>query len=204
MKKSAPSRSTASPHSRAKGEIRLISGIWRGRKLPVLNAQGLRPTGDRIKETLFNWLAPYIVEARCLDAFAGSGSLGFEALSRQAKWVTFLELDRQVVAQLKQNLITLKASSHAQIRNEDSLALLRKNPKEVGETPFDLVFLDPPFHFQLAEQAATLLENQQWLAQGALIYVETEKDCAFHAPSTWQCLKEKTSGMVCYRLYQKE
>ena len=88
----------------AKGEVRIIAGLWRGRKLPVLNAEGLRPTGDRVKETLFNWLMPYIHQAECLDGFAGSGSLGFEALSRQAKKVTFLELDKTVANQLKKNL----------------------------------------------------------------------------------------------------
>ena len=78
----------------AKGEVRIIAGRWRGRKLPVLNANGLRPTGDRMKETLFNWLMHHILDSRCLDCFAGSGSLGFEALSRQARQVTFLELDK--------------------------------------------------------------------------------------------------------------
>ena len=92
----------------AKGEVRIIAGLWRGRKLPVLNAEGLRPTGDRVKETLFNWLMPYIVNSHCLDCFAGSGSLGFEALSRQAKQITFLELDKTVANQLKKKFANAK------------------------------------------------------------------------------------------------
>ena len=108
----------------AKGEVRIIAGLWRGRKLPVLNAEGLRPTGDRVKETLFNWLMPYIVDSHCLDCFAGSGSLGFEALSRQAKQVTFLELDKTVANQLKKNLQTLKTTTEqAQVINQNSFSL---------------------------------------------------------------------------------
>ena len=111
----------------AKGEVRIIAGLWRGRKLPVLNAEGLRPTGDRVKETLFNWLMPYIVDSHCLDCFAGSGSLGFEALSRQAKQVTFLELDKTVANQLKKNLQTLKTTAEqAQVINQNSLEFLKQ------------------------------------------------------------------------------
>ena len=170
----------------AKGEVRIIAGLWRGRKLPVLNAEGLRPTGDRVKETLFNWLMPYIVDSHCLDCFAGSGSLGFEALSRQAKQVTFLELDKNVANQLKKNLQTLKTTT------------------EQNQPHFDVVFLDPPFHFGLAEQAIALLEEKNWLLPHALIYVETEKDKPLSVPNNWQLLKEKTAGMVSYRLYQKD
>lgn len=183
-----------------KGEVRIIAGLWRGRKLPVLNAEGLRPTGDRVKETLFNWLQPYIYESRCLDGFAGSGSLGFEALSRQAAQVTFLELDKTVANQLKKNLQTLKCPQEkAQVINQSSLAFLNQ-PQ--NQPHFDVVFLDPPFHFGLAEQAITLLEANNWLRENALIYVETEKDKPLNVPPTWQLLKEKTAGMVNYRLYQ--
>lgn len=183
-----------------KGEVRIIAGLWRGRKLPVLNAQGLRPTGDRVKETLFNWLMPYIVDARCLDAFAGSGSLGFEALSRQAKSVTFLELDKAVAKQLSQNLQTLKCSENqAKVINQSSLDYL----KSIQNQPhFDVVFLDPPFHFGLAEQAIQLLSENHWLAPDALVYVETERDKPLDVPENWILLKEKNTGQVSYRLYQ--
>ena len=186
----------------AKGEVRIITGLWRGRKLPVLNAEGLRPTGDRVKETLFNWLMPYIVDSHCLDCFAGSGSLGFEALSRQAKQVTFLELDKNVANQLKKNLQTLKTTSEqAKVINQNSLEFLKQTQ---NQPHFDVVFLDPPFHFGLAEQAIVLLEEKNWLLPHALIYVETEKDKPLSMPDNWQLLKEKTAGMVSYRLYQKD
>lgn len=185
----------------AKGEVRIIAGRWRGRKLPVLNANGLRPTGDRMKETLFNWLMPHILDSRCLDCFAGSGSLGFEALSRQARQVTFLELDKTVANQLKKNLQTLPLEGQqAEVINQNSLDFLRQAP---NEPTFDLVFLDPPFHFGLAEQAIALLDQHRWLVPEALIYVETEKGKALSVPADWQLLKEKTTGQVCCRLYQK-
>lgn len=184
----------------AKGEVRIIAGLWRGRKLPVLNAEGLRPTGDRVKETLFNWLMPYIHGAECLDGFAGSGSLGFEALSRQAKKVTFLELDKTVANQLKKNLQTLKCSAEqAQVIHQSSLDFLKQAQ---NQPHFDVVFLDPPFHFGLAEQAIQLLDENHWLRPNALIYVETEKDKPLATPENWTLLKEKTTGMVSYRLYQ--
>ncbi|OOF50086.1 16S rRNA (guanine(966)-N(2))-methyltransferase RsmD [Rodentibacter genomosp. 1] len=183
-----------------KGEVRIIAGLWRGRKLPVLNAEGLRPTGDRVKETLFNWLMPYIHNAKCLDGFAGSGSLGIEALSRQAEKVTFLEKDKTVAHQLKRNLQTLKCTvEQAQVLNQSCLDFL-KQPQ--NQPHFNVVFLDPPFHFGLAEQAIRLLVENNWLYPNALIYVETEKENHLTPPENWTLLKEKTTGMVSYRLYQ--
>ncbi|TYA50767.1 16S rRNA (guanine(966)-N(2))-methyltransferase RsmD [Aggregatibacter actinomycetemcomitans] len=184
-----------------KGEVRIIAGLWRGRKLPVLSSQGLRPTGDRVKETLFNWLMPYIAGSECLDCFAGSGSLGFEALSRQASKVTLLELEKAVAQQLSKNIQTLKCADRAQVVNQNSLQFLN-HPQ--NQPHFDVVFLDPPFHFDLAEQAIALLAQHHWLRPQALIYVETEKDKDLHVPATWALLKEKDSGQVSYRLYQAE
>ena len=185
----------------AKGEVRIIAGLWRGRKLPVLTSQGLRPTGDRVKETLFNWLMPYIVDSECLDCFAGSGSLGFEALSRQAAKVTFLELEKAVAQQLSKNIQTLKCADRAQVVNQNSLQFLNQSQ---NQPHFDLVFLDPPFNFDLAEQAIALLDQNHWLRPQALIYVETEKDKGLNVPESWALLKEKNSGQVSYRLYQVE
>ncbi|WP_439328303.1 16S rRNA (guanine(966)-N(2))-methyltransferase RsmD [Lonepinella sp. BR2357] len=194
-------KSTKSTTQSTKGEVRIIAGRWRGRKLPVLNAQGLRPTGDRVKETLFNWLMPYIVDSHCLDCFAGSGSLGFESLSRGAKQVTFVELDRTVANQLKKNLATLKCDTdQSVVLNQNSLDYL-KQPQKTPQ--FDVVFLDPPFHFGLAEQAIILLAQNNWLKENALIYVETEKEKQLTTPENWQLLKEKITGMVGYRLYRK-
>lgn len=202
MKKYLKPQAVAQTKSATKGEVRIIAGRWRGRKLPVLNAQGLRPTGDRVKETLFNWLMPYIVDSHCLDAFAGSGSLGFEALSRQAQSVTFVELDKAVAQQLKRNLQSLQCDeTQARVINQSCLDWL----KLAQNTPhFDLVFLDPPFHFGLAEQAIALLDQQNWLKPHALIYVETEREKPLTVPANWLLLKEKSTGQVSYRLYQKQ
>ncbi|UAX41820.1 16S rRNA (guanine(966)-N(2))-methyltransferase RsmD [Pasteurella canis] len=185
--------------SQQQGYVRIIAGLWRGRKLPVLSLNGLRPTGDRVKETLFNWLMPYIVDAHCLDCFAGSGSLGFEALSRQAKQVTFVELDKKAAMQLQKNVQTLKCSlEQAKVINQNSLQFL----KSIQNTPhFDIVFVDPPFHLGLAQQTIDLLEKHHWLKPNALIYVETEKNQPITVPTHWQILKEKITGQVCYRLY---
>lgn len=185
--------------SKAMGEVRVIAGLWRGRKLPVLNAEGLRPTTDRVKETLFNWFMMDVANARCLDCFAGSGSLGIEALSRQAQAVVFLEKFANAAQQLKKNLASLKTDKGTVI-NTDTLAYLaQKN----NDNPFDIIFIDPPFHHQFVPQILPLLQQNNWLAENALIYVETEKN---HPPlplaENWQIIKEKSAGMVTSRLIQ--
>lgn len=184
---------------KAMGEVRVIAGLWRGRKLPVLNAEGLRPTTDRVKETLFNWLMMDVANARCLDCFAGSGSLGIEALSRQAQAVVFLEKFANAAQQLKKNLASLKTDK-ATVINTDTLTYLsQKNSTE----PFEIIFIDPPFHHNFVPQVLTLLQQNNWLAENALIYVETEKN---HPPlllaKNWQVIKEKSAGMVTSRLIQ--
>ncbi|SHO57205.1 16S rRNA (guanine(966)-N(2))-methyltransferase RsmD [Vibrio quintilis] len=191
--------STKLRSNKPSGFIRLISGEWRGRKLPVHNAEGLRPTTDRVKETLFNWLSPDIPLSRCLDLFSGSGSLGFEAASRKAKQVTMLELDTQAYKQLQTNKETLSAHSVDIIQENTLSYLARQQP----EKPYDIIFIDPPFRQGLAEQVITLLENGQWLAGDALIYLETEKEWQpDEIPAHWQLHREKTAGQVCYRLYR--
>ncbi|MGV6988154.1 16S rRNA (guanine(966)-N(2))-methyltransferase RsmD [Testudinibacter sp. P80/BLE/0925] len=187
------------PASKNKGEVRIIAGLWRGRKLPVLHSQGLRPTTDRIKETLFNWLMPYIVGARCLDCFAGSGSLGFEALSRQASAVQFFELGKAAAKQLQQNLQRLDCSKGL-IQQGNTLQLLANgNP----HAPFDIVFLDPPFQQGLLAPTLEALNHGNWLAADALVYVESEKQLGeINVPPNWQLLKEKIGGEVCFRLYR--
>lgn len=179
----------------------MIGGRWRGRKLPVLNAEGLRPTTDRVKETLFNWLMMDIAHARCLDCFAGSGSLGIEALSRQAQAVTFLEKFATAADLLAQNLKRL-AAENGKVVQTDSLAYLAQaNP----QAPFDIVFVDPPFHQHYVPQVLTHLVRNGWLAANALIYVETEKNhLPLELPSHWQTIKEKTAGQVVSRLIRCE
>ena len=179
----------------ATGQIRIIAGKHRGRKLPVLMAEGLRPTTDRVKETVFNWLMQYIPQANCIDCFAGSGGLGFEALSRGAKNVTLIELNKAAASQLQANKDLLKADDLTVIHS-DSLHFLNQT-NEV----FDVVFIDPPFRKNLVEQTATAL-NHNKLADNAMIYVEMEAESQQQLPSNWQLLKEKTAGQVIYQLYQ--
>ncbi|AKO45326.1 16S rRNA (guanine(966)-N(2))-methyltransferase RsmD [[Haemophilus] ducreyi] len=182
------------------GEVRIIAGLWRGRKLSVLNAEGLRPTSDRVKEMLFNWLMHDVAGCYCLDCFAGSGSLGIEALSRQAKAVVFLEKFANAASVLRNNVAHL-TGANASVINTDTLQYLaQKNTQQ----PFELVFIDPPFHNNLVPEIIALLERNDWLVSKALIYVETEKDhLALQLPANWQLLKEKVTGQVISRLFQR-
>ncbi|PWC17545.1 16S rRNA (guanine(966)-N(2))-methyltransferase RsmD [Brenneria roseae subsp. roseae] len=185
--------------SSAAGQIRIIGGQWRGRKLPVPDSPGLRPTTDRVRETLFNWLAPVIQEARCLDCFAGSGALGLEALSRYAAHATLLEAERAIAQQLTQNLALLRAEN-ARVVNTDTLRWLA----QPGE-PYDVVFLDPPFRKDLLNNTLSLLEQQGWLAPEAWIYVETESEnTQLVIPDNWRLHREKIAGQVAYRLYIRQ
>lgn len=192
-------RRKSSKNQQATGNIRIIAGKYRGRKLPVVLADGLRPTTDRVKETLFNWLMPYIQDARCLDCFTGAGSLGFEALSRGAEQVTLMELNKSATSQLIANSNLLKADN-IEIKQGDTLALLKQSP----QAPFDIVFIDPPFRQGLTKATLDLLGQYQWLAPRALIYIEIESEGELNnIPANWQMLKEKTAGQVTYRLYQQ-
>jgi 16S rRNA (guanine966-N2)-methyltransferase len=188
-------KQSAKPNN--KGSIRIIAGLHRGRKLPVLVAEGLRPTTDRVKETVFNWLMPFIQDSICLDCFAGSGGLGFEALSRGASHVNFIELNKFAVQQLKENQQLLKANNISVIQS-DALSFIQNNTQK-----FDVVFLDPPFRQNFIEQTAILL-NEKSLADNALIYIEMESEQNNQKlPLNWKLLKEKIAGQVIYRLYQK-
>jgi len=179
------------------GSIRIIAGKHRGRKLPVLMAEGLRPTTDRVKETLFNWLMPYIHGTNCLDCFAGAGSLGFEALSRGAAKVNLIELNKAAAKQLLANKQLLKS---------DDVVVCNANVLDFLKTPtsnkFDVVFIDPPFRQNLISQTCELLESA-WLTEQALVYVEMEAEGDQQLPSNWLLLKEKIAGQVAYRLYQR-
>ena len=182
----------------SKGSVRIISGLYRGRKLQVLLAEGLRPTTDRVKETVFNWLMPYVRDAKALDCFAGSGSLGFEALSRGAENITFIEMNKAAANQIKQNIGLLKATN-AQIIHGDCLSHLKQ-----AKQTFDLVFIDPPFRQGLVVECAKQLELTESLADKAIIYLECEQELTdIDLPSHWQLLKQKQAGQVSYRLYQR-
>ncbi|MBR9728746.1 16S rRNA (guanine(966)-N(2))-methyltransferase RsmD [Shewanella intestini] len=192
MAKKPTSKSTNS------GQVRIISGQWRSRKLPIHDLEGLRPTTDRVRETLFNWLATDIRGARVLDCFAGSGALSLEALSRYASFAQILELQKNAAKQLQQNLTTLNCDN-AVVTQADTLAFLTTAPTQA----FDVVFIDPPFRKELASKTIALIDQHQWLNDEALIYVETETELTSLAfPESWTQLKEKVAGQVTYRLFQ--
>ena len=181
------------------GFIRLISGKWRGKKLPVKDIEGLRPTTDRTKETLFNWLMHDINNANCLDCFSGSGSLAFEALSRFAKQATLLEKDKSVAQQLRENLAVLSVDN-AEVIEGDSLNYL----KQVAKRQYDIVFIDPPFNKGLAQPCCDALYSNGYLAKQALVYIETEVELTnLIIPDTWELLKTKSTGQVTYQLYRQ-
>lgn len=175
--------------------LRIIGGAWRGRKLRFPPSPEIRPTPDRVRETLFNWLTPRVVGARCLDLFAGSGALGLESLSRGAAHVTFVERDSAAVRELRARLSEWGATG-AQVEQGDALRFLGGSGG-----PYDIVFLDPPFDSDLLTVAAGRLEQGSWLAPNALIYME----CAAHdglppLPPAWAPTKTKQAGEVGYHL----
>jgi 16S rRNA (guanine966-N2)-methyltransferase len=185
--------------------LRIIGGLWRGRKLQFPDVDGLRPTGDRIRETLFNWLAPEIQGARCLDLFAGSGALGLEALSRGAATSVLIERDLKAAAQLKANLALLDKEAG---RSEAGRVLQRDALEWLGqgnsEAPFHIVFIDPPFALNLWQAVIDALEEGNWLAEDATIYIEAGRDSNYHPPINWQLHRDKTSGAVSYKLFYRE
>ena len=176
--------------------IRIIGGEWRGRKLAVTPIEGLRPTGDRVRETLFNWLMPYVHGSRCLDLFAGSGALGLEALSRGSKFVQFAELNPQAAQQLDTNLATLECSA-ANVFRGNGLTLLTP-----ALEPFDIIFLDPPFAQDLWHDALTQLVINGALHNHTLVYIEWPKARPMALPAGWHSHREKHAGDVRYALYQ--
>lgn len=180
-------------------QLRVIGGQWRGRRLHFPDAPGLRPTPDRVRETLFNWLAPVLPGARCLDLFAGSGALGIEALSRGATEVVFVERHPVVVRALRANLECLNAQG-ARVEQAEALAWLRQ-----PQAPFDIALLDPPFGQGLLEPVCAALEQGGWLTPIAWIYLEAETELQpLLLPAQWTLQREKTAGAVTYRLARRE
>lgn len=181
------------------GQIRVISGQWRGRKLSVMDAQGLRPTTDRTKETLFNWLTPYISGSRCLDLFAGTGSLGIEALSRYAESCDFCELNHQAARILTQNLaqLTLDKNQYS-VTQGDAFAVLPTLQKQ-----YDIIFIDPPFNQALINQSIELIHENTLLSDTGLLYIESESNAKIdNMPESWQCIKQNHTKNLRYQLYQ--
>jgi 16S rRNA (guanine966-N2)-methyltransferase len=195
------------------GSVRLTAGRWRGRRLPVVEADGLRPTGNRVRETLFNWLQPYIGGASCLDLFAGTGALGFEALSRHARQVVFVEPDVAVCKVLKQSCAELGVVAQSiQLTSQDSL--LEQADAEVriysgsaedyliqNSNRFDVVFVDPPFAHSVQWRTVEALISDN-LTDSAFIYVESPSNMNPPEPLPTGCCvhREKLFGDVCARL----
>lgn len=174
--------------------LRIIGGRWRSVPITFPPVAALRPSPDRVRETLFNWLQHSILGARCLDLFAGSGALGLEALSRGAAEVHFVDTEAVVGRHLQQTLAHLK-SSDGVVHVMDAMRFLDGEPQ-----PFDIVFLDPPFSSQLLEKALSKLASG-WLADGAFVYLECAADKPLPAlPAGWSIHRTKRAGQVGYHL----
>jgi 16S rRNA (guanine966-N2)-methyltransferase len=181
---------------KAANQVRIIGGTHRGRRLSFPDLPGLRPTGDRVRETLFNWLQPLLPGARCLDLFAGSGALGLEAASRQAGAVVMLDQAPQVIQQLRRHVSELGLE---QVRIEQANAL--DWLAGAADESFDIVFLDPPFGGGLLESCCQHLEAGGWLRPGARVYIEMDlMESLPKLPENWHVVREKKAGQVAYYL----
>ena len=180
------------------GTLRIIGGQWRSRRLSFSAVEGLRPTTDRVRETLFNWISPVIIGARCLDLFTGSGALGLEALSREAGSVTFIDQSPVATRSLKQNLQLLQANN-ADVINTDAIKWLQAT---TPESPYNIVFIDPPFRCGLVYECIEQLQSKPLLTSGSYIYIEIEKEAVRpQTPANWQLHREKEAGQVRYMLF---
>lgn len=181
------------------GSIRIIGGQWRGRRLPVVAGDGLRPTTDRVKETVFNWLQFELQGSHVLDLFAGSGGLGLEALSRGAAQVTFAEVNPAAVQQLQKNLVQLNASERALINPKGAVEQLQNTL----QGSVDILFLDPPFKQSWLDKVVPLIESNQLLAPSGWVYIELGRSEPLPPlPASWRLHREKSMGEVCSRLFQ--
>ena len=159
----------------------------------------LRPTTDQVRETVFNWLMQDVRDASCLDLYSGTGALGLEALSRGAQFVTFIEKNKKLSAQLKQHQVALDITKKSKVYNQDSTAWIKKN---LNEKPFDVIFIDPPFSHEIYPILASL-NSSQFLHEKTLLYIEQGKALDQSLlPSNWEVLKQKNTGQVYYYLVQ--
>ncbi len=193
------SRFSASTRGLSRGgsgrnQFRIIGGRWRGRRLAFPDVADIRPTPDRVRETLFNWLQPHIAGAKCLDLFAGSGAVGLEALSRGAASVTFVEQRPQVAVAIREQLQLL--GGDGEVVEREALDYLRE-----GSSVYDLIFLDPPFGKGLIAKVSQLLEAQQFVNTKTLIYLESEQRITSEVlPSGFVMKRAKQAGQVWYGL----
>ncbi len=180
------------------GQLRIIGGQWRGRKLTFSPVPGLRPTADRVRETLFNWLAPVIHGARCVDLYAGSGALGLEALSRGAAYCDFVDISPVALDQIRSHLSVLDAADRAGCHRETASSFLQ----HTGPGPWDIAFIDPPFGGDLVAPTCDLLARRNLLSANALVYIESGTgEQAPTLPTDWSLHREKRAGSVAYRLF---
>ncbi len=179
------------------GKLRIIGGRLRGSKIEVAASPGLRPTPERLRETLFNWLQPWIDGARCLDLFAGSGVLGIEAGSRGAASVVLVERDPALAARISANLQRLKMPGTVKCMAASGFL---GQPAE----PFDIVFVDPPFAANCWSEIAQMLAQGAWLADNALIYLESPRDSVIEVAADWRVLRETSAASVRALLYQRQ
>lgn len=185
------------------GEIRIIGGQWRSRVLKIASSAGLRPTPNRVRETLFNWLQPYLPGARCLDVTAGTGVLCFEALSRGAGAALMVE-QSPVAAQIIRENIALLGAEHAEVVCGDGVTYLEAASPQGSDRAYDIVFLDPPFRSDLIERCSGLLERHGWVKHGGLIYIEAPSTMqSLPLPDSWEMMRSKTAGQVGYHLVRR-
>lgn len=181
-------------------QVRIIAGKWRGRKIAFPSTSTLRPTPDRVRETLFNWLAPHIIGTHCLDLFGGSGALSFEALSRGAGSVVILEQDPSVLSSLKANAEHLKTENF-EIIQVDSLDWLRSFSNQLPAPTFDIIFADPPYSKKLLPDCFSLIEKVKLLNRDGLIYFESDEPLLPNSlPQSMKILKSKRAGNVFFGL----
>lgn len=181
-----------------RGRLRIVAGKWRSRLLDIADEPGLRPTSERVRETLFNWLAPLIEGSRCLDLFAGTGALGIEALSRGATSVVFVDSSRRVIKAIENSTRELQAAGVA-IHCADAMDYLR------GAVPgsFDIVFVDPPFADDRLEEVCRQIDEHDILAPGGRIYLEQDRaKPETPLPGRWRMLRNKTAGNVRFMLIE--
>jgi 16S rRNA (guanine966-N2)-methyltransferase len=191
---------TESSASGGRNSVRIIAGTWRGRRVTFPDIAGLRPTPDRVRETLFNWLQQRIAGSRCLDLFAGSGALGLEALSRGAKELVFVEQAVAAARGLHEQLIRLGGERKGQVVEMGATRFLR-TPTQIYGGPFDIVFLDPPFGRDFLAEYVPMLDAGNWVNLGGLVYLENEKAAGVPMlPTHWELLKSKSAGEVGYHL----
>lgn len=183
-----------------RSEVRIIAGMWRGRKLRFpAEAPGIRPTPDRVRETVFNWLQQHTAGSRCLDLFAGSGALGFEVLSRGAREVVFVDQDPVVITYLR-DTVSLLHCKQARVEQADARRYLA-GPAQ----PFDIVFLDPPFSTNVLLEVCRQIDHGGWLAPGGFAYLECPAAAGEPPlPESWELIRSKRAGGVGYHLARRK